>query len=158
MYYQPFDSRLVYKNFESHKNFSKINRNRTRFRIGLKSYNSKLIRILCLKSLKFVSQRNLRSLYIEKNFKFNISVFPDYWLTSKPKSVRMGKGKGEVKFKVFFLKRGLDLFNFRSIVKYSKFLLDYKLFKYKLCVFSFMLIKVLKGKPSLKPLIYKKIL
>lgn len=78
LYYQPFDSKLVYKNFQSHKNFAVINTLKNKFRLGLKSKNSRLLRIICLKSLKFCSQRNLRSLYLDKFFKYNISVFPDY--------------------------------------------------------------------------------
>lgn len=158
LYYQPFDSFLVYKNFKCHKNYDLINVSKTKFRLGLKSYKLKLIRIICLKSLKFVSQRNLRSLYLDKLFKFNISVFPDYWLTDKPKSVRMGKGKGEKKFKVFFLKKGLDVYNFRYIKRYSNFLINKKLYILKFNVFVNFLIKILKGKLSLKNLIYKKII
>jgi len=157
LYYQPFDSRLIYKNFGSSKNFKKISQSKKKLRIGLKSKSLKLIRVACLKSLKFVSQRNLRSLYIDKFFKYNISILPDYWLTSKPKSVRMGKGKGEKKFKVFFLNRGLDVYNFKYIKKYSKFLLNYRAVKYQFSIFVSFLLKVLKGKLSLKSNIYKKI-
>jgi len=157
LYYQPFDSKLVYKGFESHKNFHKNNIAKKNFKIGLKSYKSKLLRIISLKSLKFVSQRNLRSLYIDKYFKFNISTFPDYWLTSKPKSVRMGKGKGELKFKVFFLKRGLNIYNFRYITKYSNFMINKKVFIFKFNLFILFLLKILKGKLSLKSIIYKKL-
>lgn len=156
LYYQLFDSKLVYKNFGVHKNCNLINQSKKKLRIGLKSLNLKLIRTSCLKSLKFVSQRNLRSLYIDKFFKFNISILPDYWLTAKPKSVRMGKGKGEKKFKVFFLNRGFDVFNLKYLKKYSKFVLNYRITKYKFSLFIFFLLKILKGKLSLKSNVYKK--
>jgi len=156
LYYQPFDSRAVYKNFGVHKNSTCINQSKRKLKIGIKSINLKLIRTSCLKSLKFVSQRNLRSLYIDKFFKFNVSILPDYWLTAKPKSVRMGKGKGEKKFKVFFLSRGLDVFNIKYLKKYSKFLLNYRITKYKFSIFIYFLLKILKGKLSLKSKIYKK--
>lgn len=155
LYYQPFDSKKVYKNFASNYNSAHYSSKKNKFRIGIKSYKLKLIRIFCLKSLKFCSQRYLRSFYIEKMFKYNVSIFPDYWLTAKPKSIRMGKGKGELKFKVFFLKRGTQIYNFKFLRNYFNFLINKKLFIIKLSIFSNLLLKILKGKPSLKCLFYK---
>lgn len=157
LYYQPFDSKLVKKNLGSNFKASYSSLMRSRFKIGLKATKLNLIRIICLKGLKFCSQRYLRSLYIEKYFRFNISVFPDYWLTSKPKSVRMGKGKGALKFKVFFLKKGSDIYNMKYLFKLNNYILNQKLYIFKFNIFIWFLMKILKAKPTVKNVIYKKI-
>ncbi len=155
LYYQSFDSKQIYLNFGSNYNAGESLIKRNKFRLGLKSYKLKLIKIFCLKSLKFCTKRYLKSLYIDKLFRFNVSIFPDFWLTAKPKSVRMGKGKGDFKFKVYFLKRGSQIFNFRYLNNYFNFYIKKKLFLIKLSIFVNMLLKILKGKPSVKCLFYK---
>lgn len=47
---------------------------------------------------------------------YKVNVFPDFWLTSKPKEVRMGKGKGSISKKIFFLKKGSIIFQFNCFV------------------------------------------
>lgn len=158
LYYQPFDSRLVNKNIGSNINAPYSNLKRKKFRIGIKALKLNLIRIICLKGMKFCSQRYLRSVYLDKYFKFNISVFPDYWMTAKPKSVRMGKGKGDLKFKVFFLRKGTDLYNFRYLKNFNSYIINNKLFLLKFNMFVFFLMKILKSKPSIQSAIYKKLL
>jgi large subunit ribosomal protein L16 len=41
---------------------------------------------------------------------YRLHIFPDFVLTSKPKEVRMGKGKGAPSSKVCFVKKGQIIF------------------------------------------------
>lgn len=157
LYYQPFDSVLQKKNIKVNFKSSYILEKKKSYRIGLKALKLDLIRIMCLKGLKFSSQKFLRSIYLDKFFKYNVSTVPDYWLTSKPKSVRMGKGKGEMKFKVSFIEKGIDIYNIKYLHKIHKFTFDKKLYIYKFNIFFWFLMKILKAKPSVKTEIYKKI-
>ena len=66
--------------------------------------------IALLKLLKRYSRMN----NIEKLIYFRIAAFPDFYLTSRAKSVRMGKGKGAISKKVFFLKKNKILLELRK--------------------------------------------
>lgn len=49
---------------------------------------------------------------LSNDLKLSISVFPDTWLTSKPREIRMGKGKGKLSKKVYFFKKGGKILEF----------------------------------------------
>lgn len=78
LYYQPFDSVLEKKNVKVNFKSSYILEKKNSYRVGLKTLKLDLIRIMCLKALKFSSQKFLRSIYLDKHFKYNVSIVPDY--------------------------------------------------------------------------------
>lgn len=57
---------------------------------------------------------------LEDNLKYKLYIFPDFILTSKPKEVRMGKGKGAILSKVAIIKRGQLVFSLTHKYKMSK--------------------------------------
>jgi ribosomal protein L16/L10AE len=44
--------------------------------------------------------------------KFKLLIFPDFWLTAKPKETRMGKGKGAISKKIYRLRTGSTILEF----------------------------------------------
>lgn len=70
-------------------------------------------------SILKLSKKYLRKNYIEDYLKYKMSVFPNLWFTSKPKAVRMGKGKGEKKRKIYILKKG-EMFYELRMKKFNK--------------------------------------
>ena len=64
----------------------------------------------CIKLIKFF----LKLFLLEKSNLF-VLVFPDFVLTSKPREVRMGKGKGRLHKKVVLLKKNTLLFFLNKI-------------------------------------------
>jgi len=145
LYFIPFDQKTVDKNSKS------IIFKDCKNRLGLKSLQLDLLRVDCLKSLKFCNQRFLKSVYLEKNFKETVHTIPDYFLTAKPKSIRMGKGKGEAKFKVYFLKKNDSIYSLKFIFsRFKSFFVNRKLEIFKINIFVFFLINVLSNKLSVK--------
>lgn len=62
---------------------------------------------------------------LEDFFTFRLHIFPDFVLTSKPKDVRMGKGKGAPCGKIGIVKKGQLIFSLKiSDFKKHKFLAD----------------------------------
>ena len=114
-------------------------------RLGLKSLELDLLKVECLKSLKFCNQRFLKSVYLEKNFKETLHMVPDYFLTAKPKSIRMGKGKGEAKFKVHFLKKNNPIYSLKFIFsRFKSFFVNRKLEIFKINIFIFFFNECIK--------------
>ena len=126
------------------------------YNIGIKLLNSGIIDSLPLKSLKFVSQRFMRSRKLEKYFRHNSIATPDFNLTAKPKAIRMGKGKGPVKHKISFIKKGLVVFNVKYNMHFKKYNLDKKLFLLKINIFMYLLLLRLKTKLPFKTSVFKK--
>ena len=158
LYYQTFDSKKIKKNVGCGKNTLLENNKKYKYRIGFKSIEFDLIRSNSIKSLKYCTQRFLRSRKINKKYYRNsVSVFPSYWLTAKPKSVRMGKGKGKLTLKVAFLNKGKDIYSIRFLRWYLNFNIKKKMYVLKFCLFAFFLINILKTKTCAKNVIYKKI-
>lgn len=78
LYYQPFDSVLIKKDIKINNKAPFNTSKKHSYKIGLKATKLKLLRIMSLKSLRFCSQKFLRSVYYDKFFKFNVSLVPDY--------------------------------------------------------------------------------
>ena len=153
LYFIPFDQKSINKNCKSNIFFE------CKHKIGLKSLKLSLLRIECLKSLRFCNQRFLKSVYLEKNFKEYIYTLPTYNLTSKPKSIRMGKGKGEIKFKVYFLKKNCLIYSLKFIFsRFRAFFIKRKLEIFKINMFVYFLMNILSAKLSVKNKKFKKIL
>lgn len=104
-----FKKRNFYKNSYVYNGRNRLNKN---FFIGFRSiencYLTQNSLVSCMKFFK----RFAVDYYGISGFFYKVSVFPDFWLTSKPKEVRMGKGKGSISKKVFFLKKGSVIFEF----------------------------------------------
>lgn len=85
----------------------------------LRSLDSGYLTIGPLKAIIRLYKWFIKNHGIEDGFKYRLFVFPDFVLTSKPKEVRMGKGKGAPDKKVSIVKRGqlfisLTFFNNKS--------------------------------------------
>ena len=135
-----------------------LNQTKKDFNLGIKTLDSGIINYYPLKSFKFVSQRFMRSKKLEKYFRHKLDFSPDFILTSKPKAVRMGKGKGPVKNKVYFVKKGRIIFNIKYNKNYSKFNLNKKFFFLKINIFLHLLMARLKNKIPFRSLFFKKLL
>lgn len=66
----------------------------------LRSLDFGLVGISELKSIARLSKWFIKKNKLDELLRFKILLFPDFSLTSKPKDVRMGKGKGSVSHKV----------------------------------------------------------
>ena len=75
--------------------------------------------LACLKLIK----RFLKFFFLNKT-SLHILIFPDFYLTNKPKEVRMGRGKGQMGRKVVLLKKNTLLFLLGPIhFFYAKYIL-----------------------------------
>ena len=156
-YYQIFDSKLVEKNPKLNYNVLKTNKKKSaKFEVGLFAKEFDLIKIKSLKSLRFCTQRYLNSVKAYKGrVKTKINALPSYWLTNKPKSVRMGKGKGVLTHKVAFLKKGQYLFNIRILKKNINYKVNKKLYFFKFFIFINILLNIIKNRTTVKTKVYK---
>lgn len=151
--------KCVFSNLKVNQKLEKneqLNHPRKKFNLGIKILDTGLLNSLPLKSLKFVSQRFMRSRKFEKYFRHHTTITPDFHLTSKPKAVRMGKGKGPVKGKVYFAKKGLVIFNIKYYYNLKSHNLNKKLFLLKLNIFLYLLLLRLKTKLPFRTTILKK--
>ena len=156
-YYQLFDSKLINKNEKVKNNIIKKNKkknNKLTFGLIAKEYD--LIKIKSLKTLRFYTQRYLKSIYMYKRkLKTKINVLPNYWLTNKAKSVRMGKGKGALTYKVAYLNKGSYLFNIKILRKNINYKINKKIYFFKFSIFINILLKSLKSRSTVKTNVYK---
>jgi len=115
-----FSMPKTYKYYFKKRNFYKNSRLLNRknfldkhFSVGFRSieniYLTHNCMISCMKFFKRFSEPEYTGI---DNFMYRVRVFPDFSLTSKPKEIRMGKGKGKVSKKIFYLKRGCIIFEF----------------------------------------------
>ena len=61
----------------------------------IKCLRSGYITLDPLKAIVRLFKYFIKNFDLEKDLKYKLFVFPDFVLTSKPKEVRMGKGKGD---------------------------------------------------------------
>lgn len=107
-YYKPRNfNKLITKNFFLKKKFI----------YSLISLDSKFLFInsilACIKLIKFFLK-----LFLLEITNLLILIFPDFILTSKPKEVRMGRGKGNIYKKIVLLKKNTLIFLLNNINKY----------------------------------------
>lgn len=97
-YYKPTN---LSKLFENNPNKYKLKRNL----LYIRSLNSGYITIHPLKAIIRLYKWFIKNYDSEKDLNYRLFVFPDFVLTSKPKEVRMGKGKGANLTKVDIIKK-----------------------------------------------------
>lgn len=96
--------------FKNNYVFNKKNFLNKHFFVGFRSVeNTYLTQNSMISCMKFFKRFGV-DFYGIFGLSYCVNVFPDFWLTSKPKEVRMGKGKGTISKKIFFLKKGSILF------------------------------------------------
>ena len=156
-YYQIFDSKIINKNPKVKSTILKKNKNKSiKHTFGLIAKEYDLIKIKSLKTLRFYTQRYLKSVYMYKRkLKTKINVLPNNWLTNKAKSVRMGKGKGALTKKVAYLYKGSYLFNIKILNRNINYKISKKLYFLKFSIFINILLKSLKSKTTVKTNVYK---
>lgn len=89
-------------------NYNKLNINQSELKIGnfgIKSLGVGLLKPNHLESLRRTLKREIKKHDLKCSFWFN--VFPHYSYTEKPVEVRMGKGKGNISFYYFPVKKGI---------------------------------------------------
>jgi large subunit ribosomal protein L16 len=91
-------------------------RNSDKYRILKNFYHIKCLRsgyitLDPLKAIIRLFKYFIKNFDLEKDLKYKLFVFPDFVLTSKPKEVRMGKGKGANLSKVAIIKKGQIVFS-----------------------------------------------
>lgn len=85
-----------------------------RYFFSLKMLQSGYITIAPLKAIVRLYKWFLKTRGIERGLKLRLRVFPDFVLTSKPKEMRMGKGKGAPNSKVALIRAGAILFTLEN--------------------------------------------
>ena len=99
-----------------HKNYYKTfkrYRQLTQGYIGIKIMKFFQFRLEHLKLIIKLIKNPLKK--INKNVKIYIYIYPDFWITKKPKDVRMGRGKGIYWKKVYNAKAGAVIMEIKSI-------------------------------------------
>lgn len=91
------------KEFNLNKNFTKRNV------YYIKSLQSGYLTFDPLKAIIRLFKFFLKNYKLEDSLKYRLFVFPDFVLTSKPKEVRMGGGKGKNFRKVAIIKSGQNI-------------------------------------------------
>ena len=108
-FYKPSFSKTIEVNFNK-SNFSP----NKKYYYGLQAAEHGYLNLKAIKAvvklIKWFSKK------YSLNLKFNFYFFPDFVLTSKPKEVRMGKGKGKFSEKVAVIKKGQILFEFSKVI------------------------------------------
>lgn len=77
---------------------------------GLKSLESKRVSSVCLEAARRAIKKR-----IKKTGKLWLSVFPDNSITSKPREVRMGKGKGNHSYWACVVLKGRVIFELSGV-------------------------------------------
>src|ERR1044072_9529652 len=88
---------------------------------GLKKYY--LTKIPLIAYIK-LTKRFANSFKFKDSLKYTMKIFPNFSLTSKPQSMRMGKGQGEVSKHIYFLKIGSLFGQLRYKRKIAKLMLN----------------------------------
>lgn len=101
----------------------------------IRCLNTTYVEISVFKSVARIIKWYIKKFDLEEQLYFKFLSFPDFVLTSKPKDVRMGKGKGPESRKVGFIKKG-QLFLMFKLRKSQK---NYFLFKALIRQISFRL-------------------
>jgi len=57
---------------------------------------------------------------LDKELAFKVTTYPDFWLTMKPKAVRMGKGKAPLSYAINRFQRGNIFIEWRLLKKSSE--------------------------------------
>jgi len=83
--------------------------------LGIRTKKLTYMSVFPLRSVIKFSKKYLKKHYLHKLLKYKMSVVPYFWLTAKPKAVRMGKGKGQKSKKIYFLKKGEVLYELRFL-------------------------------------------
>lgn len=78
---------------------------------SVKVMKSGYVRIEQLKAIVRLFKWFVKTRSLENKVKLKLRVFPDFVLTSKPKEMRMGKGKGSASLKAATIKAGAILFS-----------------------------------------------
>lgn len=86
-----------------------------RFKFNVQLKESGYLNLAPLKTIMrifkwFVKTQNIK----DGDLKIELLSFPDFVLTSKPREIRMGKGKGQEKKKVAFVQKGSILLSIKS--------------------------------------------
>ena len=104
------------------KKFFKFNLNNNLYFI--RSLSSCSLELSHFKSIVRIFKWFVKFYKIENSLNLKLFVFPDFSFTSKPKDIRMGKGKGEVSKKIAIIKKGQIILSLSSkSLNFEKFLI-----------------------------------
>jgi ribosomal protein L16/L10AE len=81
---------------------------------AIRTLNSTHLELGPLKAVMRIFKWFTKTHKIDEVAKYRLTAFPDFVLTSKPKEIRMGKGKGAPDRKVALVRRGQILFQLRA--------------------------------------------
>jgi len=81
---------------------------------------------------------------LDKYLIFKVTTYPDFWLTNKPKAVRMGKGKAALSYAINIFYGGNIFIEWRLSKKIQHDILNNRLIKLKLLIKLFFLGRQLK--------------
>ena len=115
-YFKPFNIKKL-KEFNLNKYFAKRNI------FYIRSLNSGYLTFSPLKAIIRLFKFFLKNYKLEDSLKYKLFVFPDFILTSKPKEIRMGKGKGTNYRKVAVVKAGQNILSLTCKKKHKNLVL-----------------------------------
>jgi ribosomal protein L16/L10AE len=154
-YYVKFSRRIVLKQKKLNDSLGK-NQSVVKYNIGLKALNLDYVTTYPLRAVIKVSKRYSRINWIDDYIKYKMSIFADFWLTAKPKAVRMGKGKGEIKRKIYFLQKGEILYELRFLYRNLQIFKNRRIFIFLINLYIKFLLFRLQHKYPIKNKIFKK--
>jgi ribosomal protein L16/L10AE len=76
------------------------------YKFGIQGLQKKYVRIYSMISLIKILKIYRRIIKIDKELAFRVCSYPDFLLTTKPKSVRMGKGKAPTSYAINIFTKG----------------------------------------------------
>lgn len=104
-------------NIKNLENNIRKNQLAKKYKLGIRGLKYNYLNKYPLISVIKLIKRFRKNVGYNKKLKYKISVFPDFQLTAKSKSVRMGKGKGPLSKKIFFFKKGKTVVEIRILKK-----------------------------------------
>lgn len=115
--------------FKDKKLFNREETQRNKFCSARTAYSLKVLRsgyinIDQLKAIVRLFKWFVKTRFLEGKLSLRLNVFPDFVLTSKPKEMRMGKGKGLPSLKVAPIKAGSVLFTISTCGFVEDFLIQ----------------------------------
>jgi len=145
LYYYKKGRKTVFWEKSVHKNqMSKT------FKVSFKSQDKYyLIKTPLIAYIKLI-KRFANSNKFKHAFRSRVVTFPDFSLTSKPKSIRMGKGKGEITKFIYFLKIGNIISEIRFKRNRLKLMQNTRLIRFKYNLIINKLIRKIKFKFPVK--------
>jgi len=90
------------------------------YKFAIQGLLKKYIKVYSMISLIRMIKIYRRITNLDKELAFKVTTYPDFWLTMKPKAVRMGKGKAPLSYAINMFQRGNIFIEWRLLKKIQR--------------------------------------